>query len=197
MTDKQLFNQHRREFEQHGGALQSNAHNAMVQLRQARKHAYQMAVAYVTMLQSHTNDLRAWCHKQGCTGKDPFDQLLDKWFAPAQLVGVDHVELIQAVQDGMTQKQYLSKGVALWKSEKTKKKIAAAIANDAPLPSEPDETLPVEEQVKLWKVRAETAELQLSEIKKQVRELGNRNALLEREIKRLSRIINNPKLVAC
>ncbi len=195
MTQETAFDEYRRNFERHGGALQSNAHNAVVQLRQARKHAYQMAVAYLEMLQQHTTQLQKYCRAQGCTGKDPLDRLLDKWFAPAQLVGVDHLELIQAVQDGMAEKQYLAAGVASWQSGRTRKKAAAMLADDAALPSAPREHLPLDEQIKQWKARAETAELQLAELKKGLRELGNRNALMERELKRLRRIINQPQLL--
>lgn len=186
----QQFDKLRRRFEKNGGSLQFSVHNGLAQFREAKTHAYRMAEDYLQMLQQLQPNLRDFVQKQGFRSKGCVDKYLEKWFAPMASMGDDWRELVHAVQEGMTQKQYLASGASVYCSKAKRKSDAATLSRRARRQPEPDESMPVEHQVEYWKTQATAVKAENRDLRSRLHKANNRIARLERAIERLHKIIN-------
>lgn len=156
--------------------------------RNAKRHAYRTAKAYIEMQGSDPNRLREMIRDMVGPGPDPVNRFIEKTFAPLTSIGEDFSELITAIHEGMTEKEYLAKSPAAFLGSKRK---SVKPEGDTPLPPPPLDDMDTEQQAEHWRTRALAAERELKNLRSRVNELSRESAKLRRQNQKLHQLIKN------
>lgn len=184
---EERFEPLRLEFERSMAKVQSGAHHYLQGRRYAKRYAYRAMRAWVAMRGLHQPDLIGWIKRQGFTGKTCVDDFMEQWYIPLRIIGEDWRELMHAVEEGMTEKKYLTATDAYSFLHKKRAEKAARLM-DSPLPSCPPDSASKTEADKQWRSVAEAAMSQLAELKRRFRELERRNAIIERKLEQAHKV---------
>ncbi|MHC4649039.1 MAG: hypothetical protein ACYTBJ_26600 [Planctomycetota bacterium] len=185
--DEKRVDHHFRRFEEDRELLNKHAGVGLKAVRLAKSAAYRMAQSYIAMQQKDHNRLVDLI--QTTYGKTP--DAIDHWLAASfqglTAIGGDARQLITAIQEGMTRQQYLSSTPSIFLN--SKKRAAQPITTRPPLPSDPAEELPLDEQVKQLRLQNEALKRQLKEERGARQQAERSLAKVETEVKRLQRIM--------
>jgi len=96
--------------EQHCAGGQSEMHGGAAQAQEGRREFYRAAALAVDMMVNHKEELQARVANDGFTGERWFDDWVEQWLAPLVQIGEDPHELLAAIQQGMTEREYMAKG---------------------------------------------------------------------------------------
>lgn len=188
MSEGKSMNQLFCRFEAEGAKLAKHARGSIRALRLAKLCAYRMAKDYLLMQKQDHNVLYELATAKHGTGPRAIDAWLEEWYAPLRTVGDDPMELISAVENGMSLKEYLSHSPKMFLPVRSKaSKKDSPDATVPPLPCEPSAELPVEDQVNQWQARAEAAERQVRELRAALAASRARVRSLEKVISRMNR----------
>lgn len=183
------------DFNRLSALLQEKVHDALVQQRLARRAAYQMASNYCQMLKAHHGALLDYIRSEGFSGSNLVDQFIEARFGVIdRLVSDGHRAIIRAVQEGMTQKEFLASSALVFIGHrKASAKVNALV--DAEPPAAPPESAPIETRLEcaLATVNAQTS--QIKELKKELRQARQHAARLEVQVNRLIRLGDESKRV--
>ncbi|MHC4621863.1 MAG: hypothetical protein ACYTEQ_29340 [Planctomycetota bacterium] len=185
-SDKRV-DHHFRDFEEEREKANRNANAGIKNVRLAKAAFYRMAQSYIAMQQKDHNRLLELIRSEYGDKPEAIDQWLEASFQGLRAVGGDPYELIKAIQGGMTQRQYLTSTPGIFLDKK--KRGSRPMVVEHPLPSDPPEELPLDEQVKQLRIRNEALERQLKEERKARRQAEHSLAKVETEVRRLQRIM--------
>ena len=165
--------------------LERAATSTRKSFRLAKTHAYRMATAFVQMQATEPNRVMEMAKSEVGAGPNLIDRWIEHSFAELAALGEDFHELITAIHEGMTLKQYLADAPSTFLSSKKRRELKDS-EGKTPLPPIPDDDLPVEKQAEAWrrralaaeawKPRALDAERRLARIEKQVKQMQKRLA---------------------
>ena len=175
-------------FEQHCARAQSKLHNSAAQAQGGRREIYRAAALAVDMVLHHNEDLEARVADSGFKGPEWFDDWSASWLAPIVMIGEDPRELLTAIQEGMTEQQYMAKGPFGKLVKGRSKRQAGVEQSERVVPGVPATGLSIEEQSAQWKARSEAFGLDNSTLRIKVSRLLKRVEELEHIVRRLHKI---------
>lgn len=189
MKDCQNFDTVRHTFHEEQRLMARAAELTHKNFRTAKRHAYHTAKAFIEMQASDPNRLMEMIRDAVGTGPDPVNRFIEKTFAPLTSIGEDFAELITAIHEGMSEKEYLAKSPAAFLG--SKRKPVKAEDGDTPLPPPPLDDMDGEQQAEHWRTRALAAERELKNLRSRVNELSRESAKLRRQNQKLHKLIKN------
>lgn len=169
--------------------------------RLLRETAYRAARAYNTLWRDHHN---RFVEQLNSYDKD-IDALVDDWFAPVAVIGENPHDLIRAIREGMTERQWMEQPARLYLSTKARgRQLKTAAAHEAALTPQPLEDSSPEVQLAQYRLRDSQTATELKslrreadELKREVGELKRENAQLRVDIAAaLRRLTRSAKKVA-
>jgi len=169
--------------------LQEKVHTALSRQRDARRLAYRMSVRYLSMLNEHHGLLLEYIRGQGYTGSNLIDQWIDREFGIIdRLVTDGHKSVIRAVQEGMTEKQFLAGSALVFIGPRIPKKAHVDALVEAPPMAEPPVDAPIEDQLACAKATLAAQAAQIKELKAELRGLRQHAAKLEDQVNKMIRL---------
>ena len=172
------FFEHRRKLDRHSVQARNS-------VRFAKRQAWHTARAYQSLLAADADRLRAFAESEVGDGPELLHRFIEQSFAGLAAIGEDPYELLAAVNDGMTQAQYVGGTASIFLSRK-KRGEAQDPNGGAPLPAKPDEELPLDLQLDRWKQRALAAECW----KPRALDAERRLARIEKQMKLMQKQLN-------
>ncbi|MCO6436509.1 MAG: hypothetical protein J5J06_05430 [Phycisphaerae bacterium] len=142
------------------------ANGVRTSLQRHRRAAYRFARDLIEIQQHHYNDFVRWVLTEGVD----LDGWMDKYFDPIEQLGGDRRSLLSAVQNGMSEKEYVKLGVFAVAGSRKKAPSIARVDIDAEQPSTvPDET--PEQRAERFQTLYEAARTEIRQIRKDFNEL--------------------------
>lgn len=183
--DSQRIDQHYRRFLEQGVELKRHIRLGENHFSRARGCAFEMAQEYV---QGIGKDINKWLSLTASEGFADIDRWLDSWFSPFDALPAvgDYLDLLAAVQGGMTLKEFLGEMPITWNNKKNKRKMTKSRS----IPPKPT-NLPInaEARAELWKERAEALDEKYKEACRELLGLRREVLSVRKDHKRILRIL--------
>lgn len=171
--------------------LQEKVHRVSMAQDDVRRCAYEMAVRYCSLISQHTNALIDYVKSEGFTGKSAIDEWRDSRFGIiCQLVPEGTHTVIRAVQEGMTEKEFLRSSALVFCGARKAERRGAARSPlvDAPPPPEPVADAPIEERFACAMATLRAQAAQIKELKRDLRDAQHEAAQLREHVNKLIRL---------
>lgn len=178
------------EYEEIRKDLIKHQSSAIAAIRQTRSSAYRLAERFVYMRDKCLDEFREAMKARYPGEKAPFDKAIAEDFAALETIGDDPYELFRFIAEGVTRQEYMIRGGLAIAG--AKKKASGKAESPVPVPDEPKAELPIDEQLRRWKIRA----ISLQQEVKRLRDVERENVLLRRRIKKIEGIIRTGAVAA-
>ncbi|GMU38255.1 MAG: hypothetical protein KJ057_09695 [Phycisphaerae bacterium] len=161
------------------------AAEAMRNRERVRRSLFRAAMTYQRLARDHHEWFLAQAKSVG-----GIDALLEGWFRPLELFGEDWRDLLRDVAEGMTEREYLASTAGSFLRRRQVARLVNSDKPEAPIPAEPERTLPVEERVVILEDQNRFLRQQLSASRREAAELRRIAARQERRIGELEGALN-------
>ena len=167
-----------------GQSLARHASEALKNARLAKNDAWLMAKALIDGRNECPNELHELMKAHGGV-----DEFLRMQFLPLTRLGENYLDLLVAVQKGLTRQAYINTTAAVFLCE-NKPRRDRPTESDA-IPPDPSEELPLEDRYQSLLLQCRNLKARLREEERLGREQAATIARLSLQVKRLSKILAN------
>lgn len=178
----------RKAIETHGSELHKQGRLTASHIKLAKRHAWHLIKAYLAGIGKFHNEFHEWAISEG---KRTIDELVEEFLLPLELCGVSSASAIQAVQGGVSLKEFEYDGGVQFLHGKSKRRLAASVVPPrVRSASRPIDDMDRDELIEHFSGRDRDQRERIKVLESRLRDTERRYSELSRQFRALRKIID-------